>query len=366
MKKIVLYNSGIIKETPLTGGIRRFLELANGLGQYCDLILISGDKEFSLKAGKHFSTKQSRVLNKEAKRAIHNYKYLKQIKKSGYDQIISFDVPPTIWLVLFGLPHICLMVRKDYIGYEKLLITHNSLFVLCELLLKFLSESIVIIKSEMIIVQCNYDKEQLKNRHIFLRKIIDRKTVIQINNVNPSWVDSNPLQSNEKALKVSRIGTINGFEDLRKGCDLFLEAASRFSADLDFYIAGDGSLLTEYIEKYKKYKNIHFVGRINDSNAFLESLDLSIVPSRADSCPNTIMESLSVGTPVIASNIGGIPEILKNEQALFEPTVDALENIIRLYRDETHLLTLSKQQLIRKKELEFNWPYMIFTLLDKE
>ena len=121
MKRIVLYSSSQLRKTPKTGGIKRFVELVNQLGNYCDLTLASGDNEYPVPKGvKHISMHQNKVYHKESKYALHNRKYLKKLKHDGYDALVAFDVPPAIWLVLYRMPHLCLMIRKDLIGYEKI------------------------------------------------------------------------------------------------------------------------------------------------------------------------------------------------------------------------------------------------------
>jgi len=44
----------------------------------------------------------------------------------------------------------------------------------------------------------------------------------------------------------------------------------------------------------------------------MRSATLTILPSRCDNCPLVIIESLAVGTPVIASRVGGIPEVVRD------------------------------------------------------
>jgi glycosyltransferase involved in cell wall biosynthesis len=51
---------------------------------------------------------------------------------------------------------------------------------------------------------------------------------------------------------------------------------------------------------------------------FWEQIDCLFVPSRADNSPNVIHEAKSLGIPIVASNIGGIPEILTGDDLCFE------------------------------------------------
>lgn len=74
----------------------------------------------------------------------------------------------------------------------------------------------------------------------------------------------------------------------------------------------------------KQYKQLAYSLNVDDICIFLGQVDypillkklkqswISIFPSRADAMPFVAIESLGVGTPVIASNIGGLPEIITN------------------------------------------------------
>lgn len=370
MKKVILYTSGQITHTRQTGGVRRFLELLNRLPKYVELTFMSGDTLCLLPTGvRHISMNQKKIYDKEWKCAIHNFQYLNKIRKEHYDTIIVFDIPPAIWLTLFRIPRMTLMIRKDFIGYEKIRFSEtdkNSLKKAIALKIFSLAEVMTILHAKKIIVQCKYDREELKKRHKFFGNIIDKKTKVQINNVNPSWAVSFENEKKNKLEERFSVGSVNDFTSKRKGCDIFLKAIAELIDEgipLQGYIAGDGKLFNYYKEKYSTYKQIYFLGRIKNPSEFVKKMDLAVVPSRADSCPNTIMEALYNEVPVIGSRCGGIPEILKDSRALFDPDIQELKDRILFFMEDKNRNELLNRQKNRKEELCFDWVKKIADLL---
>jgi len=60
----------------------------------------------------------------------------------------------------------------------------------------------------------------------------------------------------------------------------------------------------------------HYIGKITDQHALsllYSAADVFICPSREDNLPNTVIESLASGTPVVGFKIGGLPDMIKND-----------------------------------------------------
>lgn len=382
MSKVAMYSTSELFGKRVTGGLKRFLELYYGMkndGINVDLFSADSNKVLiengieGISLDKNIK-KNSLFIPAELKILLQNRKIIKFIKRQEYKSVIVFDVPTAIGLCICGVKNINMLIRQDLIGYKK--ISFNNRIrskLLCCIYLKFmkLCESICIIRSKKIIVQCKYDLNELVKRHSFLKKSILRKTKIQINNVNPSWIVSKSQISNKndelKFQKEFKIGFIGDFSNERKGHKIFIEAIKSILDDgfnIKVTIIGDGKQLNYYKNICDRYTSIEFTGRIENPLKLIKMCDLIVVPSLLDSCPNTVMESLYNEVLVIGSNSGGIPEILVDKEFLFETNSISIKNKILDIIINNKLENLLKKQKIRKKELEFDWCREIIKLLD--
>ena len=128
-----------------------------------------------------------------------------------------------------------------------------------------------------------------------------------------------------------------------KGVDVLVRAAARLPA-ISFRIAGDGPERGELQKLARECcaTNVAFIGRLESSELEREagSWRLAIVPSRSpENFPYAALDAMNQGVPVIASSIGGLPEMLTGRGQLVEPgNVAALAQAIAALYPDLHRL----------------------------
>ena len=380
--KIAMYTYAKVFAAKQTGGQKRYKELYLYLSSKYDVTLYSLDEANAkeLEGKKHIvisqvPVKQLSLLPADFRVYFANKELLKQIREEKYEKVIVFDVTSGWPLFAAGVENIQLFIRQDLISYKSISLEHakkSKIYKSFYLLMMKLAESVCLKRADTIIVQCHYDLDKLVERHKNIEGVIRDKALIQINNVNPSWIKQQLAikqdnQVHNKIGDVLYLGFVGSPDDKRKGFVIFEEALAKLIKDgyaIGAYIIGDSKRIEEYRDKYKSNNRISFVGWSNNPLEYLAQCDLAVVPSLADSCPNTVIEPLNAGIPVIGCNAGGIPELINDENALFEPNSESLAKLVaRLIDQPEELLRIADKQRIRKTELEFDWAQKVSEMI---
>jgi len=90
--------------------------------------------------------------------------------------------------------------------------------------------------------------------------------------------------------------------------------------NVHFYWAGDGVYRDEVLPLLKKYKNFHWLGSLEypeKVREFLTEIDVYVLISGIDMSPLSLQEAQLMEKPVIATNVGGIPELMKDGETGF-------------------------------------------------
>ena len=138
-----------------------------------------------------------------------------------------------------------------------------------------------------------------------------------------------------------RVAMIARMNTPSKNHRLFLSAVARLRARFPAFevvLVGDGPLRPELEKEAQDLGlggQVRFLGDRRDISAVLASVDLSVLPSASESLSNVILESMAAGVPVVASDIGGNPELVTADRGILvrpgddQVLADAIESLLR-------------------------------------
>lgn len=192
----------------------------------------------------------------------------------------------------------------------------------------------------------------------------DKVTVIH-NGVNFAG-DSRPSEKQflRKEFGFQSNGQLVGFIgrlEPQKGIPFFIRAAvlvKKKIPEAEFLIVGSGPQQTEYeslVNSLGAKSYVKFTGWRDDISRILESLDVFCLPSLWEQFPLSVLEALSLGKPVIASNVDGVSEVVvNNKTGLLVPPADSeslAEGIINLLEDPfwASVLGMEGRKLVESK-----------------
>lgn len=175
------------------------------------------------------------------------------------------------------------------------------------------------------VAKTNWPKSIIKN--IYLG--IDSKNVER-------EVARNELDINDNTIVITTISNFNRV----KGLDILCHAVKYLvdnhrMSNAIIYIVGqpDNEIqdLKILIEQMSITQNIKLEGIKNNAFTYLNASDIYVQASRHEGLPLALMEAASVGLPIVASNVGGIPEVAQeNRNALLVPSENAIKLAIAL------------------------------------
>jgi glycosyltransferase involved in cell wall biosynthesis len=125
-------------------------------------------------------------------------------------------------------------------------------------------------------------------------------------------------------------------------------------------IAGDGSQREKVAERARSLKvstHYQYYGiytRPKERTAFMHDLDVFVMPSFTEGTPNSIIEAMANGKPIVASAVGGIPDMIDSESGILVPAGDApalTEAMMVLAQNPERRLRMGQAALDRYRRL---------------
>lgn len=145
--------------------------------------------------------------------------------------------------------------------------------------------------------------------------------------------------------------------DFRKGLRELVEAVASLHErrpKLRCYLVGDGldeTALRELISQKDAAGYMKVIPPCNTEGValWMAAADLVTLPSYSEGCPNVVLEALAAGRPVVASNVGGIPELMDETSGRLVPAMDsgalatALDEVLTVEWSEDEIARLHQR-----------------------
>ena len=171
----------------------------------------------------------------------------------------------------------------------------------------------------------------------------------------------NPIDSNTFYLKkqkdknkgITLLFVAENPSDKRKGAQILIDVLNKIKGDLNLNIIGNKLEIDSTINQ----KQLGFLSDEKELCKVYNNSDYFVIPSIEDNLPNTVSESLLCGTPVIGFNVGGIREMIINNENGFivnneNELQDLLMNLSKYKFDNFKISEMAKSQINNEKIID--------------
>ncbi|HEY3312579.1 MAG TPA: glycosyltransferase family 4 protein [Anaerolineales bacterium] len=161
-------------------------------------------------------------------------------------------------------------------------------------------------------------------------------------------------------LSVGRLGPGKGLEDLIDS----MPSISAMNKDIKLIITGDGPVraaLEQRVKAYHLNDRVHFEGHVSDRDRLVDlyqKASLFVLPSHHEGLPTVILEAMACGCPVIATNVGGVPNVIEDgKNGIIIPPGDPnhLAGAVQALLGDPEKLTEMGMQARLSVEERFSW-----------
>ncbi len=178
---------------------------------------------------------------------------------------------------------------------------------------------------DIVVVNSNFERRQAIN----LKICPARKIITVYNGIALKQMKFLSKEAARAALgfsqKESLVGAIANFYP-SKGLEYLVKAAYLLKTkykmpNTKYIVIGDGrkrEKLEKLIEEYSLENCFHLPGQIPEARQYLKAFDVFVLPSIKEGMPWTILEAMAAQLPIIATDVGGVPEMLSSGMAELE------------------------------------------------
>lgn len=224
-------------------------------------------------------------------------------------------------------------------------------------------ESRILKKADAVIAVSGSMKSELSLTGIHHKKLFLVENLLTLNL-------KTRIESKAGNLRLLYIGRLSP----EKGCHVLLEALKVSNENIELVVIGDGverKRLIDLRNTFNLGSNVLFAGFQKDVAAYLQKADALVMPSFTEGQPLALIEACCMGIPVIASRVGGIPELIQDGENgyLFEAgnAADLAKQIQKLIRNMTELTEATKvrQQSMQTRFAPETWAQTTLATYDQ-
>lgn len=218
--------------------------------------------------------------------------------------------------------------------------------------------------ADLVVFQTEYDRDNVAGRQ---PEVAARSAVIP-NSFRVSWLpaerstpisldDDDPREGRHELIYVGHLNERKGVQHLFPAV---AELVERGVTAFHLKVVGYGTLdewSRRFVADHHLEEWVSFLGRIEGPLDEIARADVLIVPSLYDSFPNTVLEALFVGTPVVGSDAAGIATMLQDSELLFPrgSTAAIAEFLAPIITDPGRYRRVRELCAERRGEFDFDW-----------
>ena len=170
-----------------------------------------------------------------------------------------------------------------------------------------------------------------------------------------------PKEAYESGGKLLHIGRFNEQKNHRRVLESFALFVKEYP-EAELTLLGEGDLMEatrQYAEELALSSRVHFLGSQSDVYPYLHNADIFLLPSDYEGMPMTIIEAMGTGLPIVATRVGGVPDMIRDGESglLTELTAQSVyDACVKLAQEASLRERLGRQA--REDSSRFSAEYM--------
>jgi glycosyltransferase involved in cell wall biosynthesis len=162
------------------------------------------------------------------------------------------------------------------------------------------------------------------------------------------------------------VGTISELHK-NKNVDTMIDVVSELKdkiPNIKYVVIGEGeerSRLQSKIDTLGLNENVLLIGKVENAKRLLKAFDIFVLTSKTEALPYVLLEAGFVGLPILASRVGGIPEIIDNDKSgiLVRPRKEDIKNGLVYLLKNPNLMIQFSNEINKKIKEDFTFEKMM-------